>query len=96
MSDDKQITITMTGYAWARLLSQLEDDMQVCNRNQAVTISLWENISTQLNGGNAVHMIHEDNCDPKYRPKPVKVDAPAVQDALAEPKKSWWRKLFGN
>lgn len=82
------VSIKLTPYAWGRLLSALEDQMQICNRNQSNTIELWEMIASQLNGRD-MHVLHSQNPDPKYRPlkEPAK-EAPVEQ--TPEKKKKWF------
>ena len=93
MSDankDSKVTIDMTPYAWSRLLDILYDELRVCNRHHGVTIELYEIISTQLNDGHPIKIIHRDHPDPKYRPNVEHT----VGSTTPSKKLPWWKRIF--
>lgn len=97
MSNEKEISISMTSYNWNRLLRDLEDHMRICNRDQTDTILFYEKIATELNDGRPVRVIHEQNPDLAYRPKVVGTGLNSTQGGAGKPgpapKKSIWTRI---
>ncbi len=78
-------SITLSPYRWHLLLRDLEDHMQIVNRYGGDTVTLYEDIATQLLG-EPVHAIHPQNPNPVYRPAtPAKQAAP-----VGKPPRPWW------
>lgn len=84
------ITVTLPAYRWHKLLSEMEDAMCVCNRDQRTMIELYQDIASQLDNG-AVKVRHQQNPNPAFRPTPP---AP-VSPPAAERPVSIWARLTG-
>ena len=88
MSDTKkEIPVVLGFHEWKVVLTVLEDGMQICNRDQKQAIWAWEEIMKQING-EPVHLIHSQNPNPDWRPKPKAVEKP-VEAPVENPSKKF-------
>ncbi len=80
----KLTSIELSNYAWHSLLSELEDSLRICNRDNTNVEILYENIASQL-AGRPVKVSRPE----KQKVKPL--DKPPENPVKT---KSFWRKFW--